>query len=177
LNKQYSKEEYFKLREKIIRHMKTTGEWGEFFPVASSVFPYNHSVAQDFFPLTKEEALTKGFKWKEDESSAKYDGPVYKAPEKIEDVTDEILDKILTCEVTNKNYRIIKPELEFYRKMRLPVPRLCPDERHRRRMIFRNPRKLWAQQCADCQSEIQTSYPPDRKEKIICEKCYLKIVN
>jgi hypothetical protein len=35
-NKQYTKEEYERLREKLIEHMKDTGEWGEFFPVELS---------------------------------------------------------------------------------------------------------------------------------------------
>ncbi|KKQ69473.1 MAG: hypothetical protein US89_C0001G0048 [Candidatus Peregrinibacteria bacterium GW2011_GWF2_38_29] len=39
LNKQYSEEEYKKLREKIVNHMRKTGEYGEFFP--ASISPFN----------------------------------------------------------------------------------------------------------------------------------------
>ncbi|MBT5015942.1 hypothetical protein HOM98_00485, partial [Candidatus Peregrinibacteria bacterium] len=49
LNKSYSKEEYEKLRARIIEHMKETGEWGEFFPMELSLFAYNETVAQDLF--------------------------------------------------------------------------------------------------------------------------------
>ena len=45
--------------------MKKTGEWGEFFPSSLSPFGYNETVANDFFPLSKEEATKQGFKWKE----------------------------------------------------------------------------------------------------------------
>ena len=43
-----------KLKEKIIEHMQETKEWGEYFPGNVSPFAYNESMAQDYFPLTKE---------------------------------------------------------------------------------------------------------------------------
>lgn len=52
-NKLYSEEEYRRLKLKLIEHMKRAGEWGEFFPIEISPFPYNDSLAQDYFPLTK----------------------------------------------------------------------------------------------------------------------------
>ncbi|HRI36255.1 MAG TPA: hypothetical protein PK765_04235 [bacterium] len=57
LNKQYTKEEYEALVPKIIDHMRSTGEWGEFFPSRLGLFGYNESVGNDYFPLSKEEAL------------------------------------------------------------------------------------------------------------------------
>jgi DNA-binding NarL/FixJ family response regulator len=52
LNKQYSKENYFGLKSKIIEHMQKTGEWGEFFPASQSLFAYNESIAhQEYYPL------------------------------------------------------------------------------------------------------------------------------
>jgi CxxC-x17-CxxC domain-containing protein len=177
LNKQYSKEEYFRLREKIIKHMKTTGEYGKFFPIKDSAFAYNESVAGEYFPLTEKEILAKNWRYREEKQNFKYDGPKYEIPAKIEDVPDDIVDKILTCEATGKYYKIQKAELEFYRKMNLPIPRLCPDERHKRRMALRNPRQLFSRECAECGKDIQTTFAPDRPEKVLCEKCYLNEVN
>lgn len=54
LNKQYTKEQYEVLVPKIIEHMKKTNEWGEFFPSSISPFGYNETVAQEYFPITKE---------------------------------------------------------------------------------------------------------------------------
>jgi hypothetical protein len=51
--------------------------------------------------------------------------------------------------VSGKPFRIIKQELEFYRKHNLPIPRRHPDVRHADRMKMRNPRKLWERLC-DC---------------------------
>ncbi len=57
LNRQYTKEEYETLVPKIIEHMMTTGEWGEFFPSSLSPFGYNETVAQEYFPMSREEVL------------------------------------------------------------------------------------------------------------------------
>lgn len=44
LNKEYSKKEYFKLKDKLIEHMKKTEEWGEYFPSKMSHFGYNETI-------------------------------------------------------------------------------------------------------------------------------------
>ena len=36
--------------------MKSTGEWGEFFPHELSPFGYNETVAQEYFPLNEAQA-------------------------------------------------------------------------------------------------------------------------
>ncbi|PID70191.1 hypothetical protein CSB37_03380 [bacterium DOLZORAL124_38_8] len=182
LNKQYSKEEYFELREKIINHMKQTGEWGEFFPVALSPLSYNQTFAQEYYPLTKDGAEKRGYKWKEETINKKYETLKQsfdwnQIPDDIQEVGDNILTKVLFCERSGKPYQIQKAELKFYRKMNLPIPRLHPDERHKDRMKLRNPRKLYQRTCADCQKAIQTTFAPDRPEKILCEDCYLKVVD
>ena len=37
--------------------MMKTGEWGEFFPSSLSPFGYNETVAQEHFPMSREEVL------------------------------------------------------------------------------------------------------------------------
>lgn len=174
LNKQYSKEEYEKLLPQIIEHMKKNGEWGEFFPIQISPFCYNETVANEYFPLTKEAALKIGANWKDDDEINRYEGPKMKAPQNIQTVSDEITKNILTCILCTKNYKIIDPELKFYRKMNLPIPQQCPDCRHKARLSMRNPRKLWQRNCSKCSTSIQTSYAPERPEIVYCESCYLK---
>lgn len=179
LNKQYSKEEYEQLVPKIIEKMKQDGEWGEFFPASLSPFGYNETVAQEYFPLTKEQALRKGFNWSDYEPpkpDVKKIIAAAKLPDNIKDIPDDILNWAIECEVTRKPYRIIKQELQFYRDHRLPVPRRHPDQRHKDRMALRNPRKLWDRTCMNCNKPIQTTYSPDRPETVYCEECYLKAV-
>ncbi len=177
LNKQYTKEEYETLVPKIIAKMRADGEWGEFFPASMSPFGYNETVAQEYFPLTKEEVLKRGWKWHdEEEKRDQYMGPPYVIPDDITNVSDDITKHILTCEVTGKPYKIIPQELKFYREMGIPIPRRCPDQRHKDRMALRNPRKLWKRQCAKCAAAIETTYAPERPEIVYCETCYLSTV-
>jgi hypothetical protein len=179
LNKQYTKEEYEALVPKIIEKMKADGEWGEFFPVTMSPFAYNETVAQEYFPMKKEEVLARGWKWRDQtDEMPKVERiiPAAQLPDAIDDIPDNILNWAIECESTKRPFKIIKQEMEFYRQMRLPVPRLHPDERHRRRMSLRNPRKLWDRECAKCRKPIATSYAPERPEIVYCEECYLKEV-
>jgi len=174
LNKQYTKEEYEKLVPKIIEHMMKTGEWGEFFPPSLSPLGYNETVAMEYYPLTKEEALSKGFNWSDYEPPLPQVDRVItreqmkKLPDNIKDIPDDILNWVLTCEVTGKPYRIIKQELAFYREQNIPIPRRHPDQRHKDRMALRNPRKLYDRTCNKCNKPIKTTYAPDRPEIVYC---------
>lgn len=67
LNKQYSKEEYFSLKERLIERMKKNGEWGEFLPLKMSQHAYNTTMAQRIFPLTKKEVFDRGLEWEDEE--------------------------------------------------------------------------------------------------------------
>ena len=177
LNKQYSKEEYNILVPKIIEYMKTTWEWWEFFPSSISPFWYNETVANEYFPLNKEEILEQWFNYSDYESPLpKVDKiiPAEKLPENIADIPDDILNWAIKCEVSWKPFRIISQELEFYRKHNLPIPRKHPDVRHFERMKLRNPRKLFDKKCDKCGVDMKTTYSPNREETVYCEECYEK---
>jgi hypothetical protein len=185
LNKQYSKKDYEILKEKIIEHMKKTGEWGQWFPVNMSPFAYNESIVNEYSPIPKEKALAQGYKWKDDlpitlgQETITYD-MLPKDP-KIYD--KELLKHILKCEKCGRNYRFIEREINFYKKLGLPLPQHCFNCRHQHRMDLRLPRKLWHRQCmcdkknhfhgtGRCEVEFETSYSDDRPEMVYCEKCY-----
>jgi hypothetical protein len=179
LNKHYTKEEYGRLVSKLIQRMRNDGEWGEFFPVALSPFAYNDTIAQEYAPMTKEQVLHRGWQWREQKDELPKVSKVIPAaqlPDTIDDVSDDILQWAVQCEATKRPYKVIKQELEFYRRNDLPVPRLHPEERHRRRVALRNPRKLWKRKCATCATTIETTYAPTRPETVVCEKCYLREV-
>ena len=195
LNKQYTKEEYLLLKKKIIEHMKKTEEWGEYFPADVSPFAYNESMAQDYFPLTKEEALGMGYSW--------YDKPETnyvitltsdKLPNNINETQDEIVKEVIKCRTQESNeekiknplcataFRLVPTEVQLYKKMGIPVPEYCFPCRRAARFKLRNPRKLWHRQCmcdkpnhghtGKCTNEFETSYAPDRPEIVYCESCY-----
>ncbi|MEI6659843.1 MAG: hypothetical protein WCK91_00255 [bacterium] len=191
LNKQYTKEEYFTLRDKIVNHMNSMPyvdkrglvyKYGEFFPSELSPFGYNATTAQEFFPLTKDEIQKEGFNWKETEDrSYSIDILPDNLEDTMENIDEQILNKIIGCEHSGScsdncsvAFKLTPEEFQFYKKLNIPVPHLCPNCRHSTRTKFRNPMKLWHRKCMKdgCQNEFETSYSPDRPEIVYCEKCY-----
>ena len=159
--------------------MQADGEWGEFFPSSLSLFGYNESTAQIYYPLTKEEALKQGFRWSDYEQpppKAEKVIPASALPDNIDDIPDDVLNWAIECEVTKKPFRLTKQEFQYYKRHRLPVPRRSWFQRHLDRFHQRNPRKLWKRKCNKCGKEMLTSYAPERPETVYCEECYLKEV-
>lgn len=177
LNKQYSADEYHRLRAKIVAHMKETGEWGQFFPMQLSPFPYNESIAQVYFPLSKRDVLRAGLLWRE-ESSTQTTGTLPPSnacqdlPDDIQSVSSSLLERPLNCARSGRAYKITAQELRFYKDLRLPLPVYSPEVRHEMRFAKRNPLRLYKRVCTECQAELETTYPPNRCEKVLCEHCY-----
>lgn len=176
LNKQYTQEEYEKLVPRLIEHMRSLGEWGEFFPISLSPCAYNETVAQEYFPLTKEEALAVGYKWR-DEAAKPSTSSLTVAADSISDVGPDICEQVLSCCDCGKAFKVVKQELGFYKKQGIPAPRKCSHCRHLDRMQLRNPRHLWSRGCAECDKPIRTSYSPERPERVLCEECYLSAIH
>ena len=211
LNKEYFKEEYGSLRYQIIEQMKDVPHkdkrgreytYGEFFPIEHSQFAYNETNAQEHFPLTKEQALAEGYTWKDsDEKQHSVTKPARDLPETSENINESILGETIGCadegkcsHACTRAFRLIPQEVEFYKRMKLPLPRLCPNCRHGERLALRNPISLTKRKCmcggrqsesgiyantgthphgeAACPNEFQTSYAPDRPEIVYCEQCY-----
>lgn len=188
LNKQYTKEEYNALVPRIIEHMKKTpakdgtgSEWWEFLDPHLSFFCYNETVAHEYFPLSKEEALARWYTWQDD-----YYDPVIPAwaetirwdqiPSAISEVHDDILKKIFICEVSGRPFKLIKQELDFYHTYDIPLPRKHPDVRHAERVAKLPPRALYLRQCDKCNRETLSVYPGNYEGKVYCEGCYNKAI-
>ena len=79
-----------------------------------------------------------------------------KVYEFISQKTSDPIMEWKTCEVSRKEFPIYKSDLEFYdkispvfdnQKFDIPTPKLCPEERARRRLAWRNERKLYRRNC------------------------------
>jgi len=191
-NKQYNKGEYFEIVKKIKKHMNDMPytdkkgrvyKYGEFFPPEMSSFSYDETIANDHFPLTQEQIKEQGFVlYDKQEPESKTTIKAEDLPDNIKDVDNSILDEVIGC--SNRNcegsgvFKIIPSELEFYKKLNIPLPRLCILCRRRGLLKQRNPLKLWHRKCMKkgCNVEFETSYAPDRPEIVYCEECYLKEV-
>ena len=191
LNKQYTEKEFNELVPKIREHMvkmpyvDSKGReyrYGEFFPSEFAPYSYSETIAQEYFPLLREEALAKGFTWRDDEKRAySITMKLENIPDSIAEVKDDIIKEVIECthygkcaHACNGAFRITSDELQFLKKMKLPLPRLCPHCRHYERIAFRNSFHLYHRKCMKpgCSNEFESSYSPDRPEIVYCEQCY-----
>ncbi len=209
LNKSYSPDEYFALRERIIKDMNERPyisksglkyKYGEFFPPELSPFYVNDTVLPDYFPnLDLKELSSLGYRIKNKTvKKVKPDLYAHELPDKIEDADESIVAKVIACEnaeqdlsYCKKAFKITAYELEFYKKNKIPLPRLCPACREKSRLKRKNIWKLKKSKCAcqgrfaseyknkyehkhgsaACPNEFLSSY--DEKENIIyCKDCY-----
>lgn len=167
LNKRYAPDEFKNQISKIKDHMRGTNEYGEFFPMSLSPFDLNESHVALFMPeKIKEKAATGTF----DKETMQPD----QIPDDIKDVQDSIVKQVLKCVTCGRNYNIVEPELAFYRREVIPVPRQCYPCRDAARIALRTPRKLWYRTCMKegCANEFETPFAPDRSEVVYCEEHY-----
>ena len=224
LNKQYSKEEREKIAQEIISELQEKWKRWEFFDPEFSPFPYNDTVANEYFPLQKiiinwqEKIINSDWFWsltllepekfisdaildlwweekikvkrrtKENEINIPAWLESIKANEisdNINDINDEILNKVIICEVTWRPFRIVWPELQFYRKHGLPIPHKHTDIRHEERLKKRPWRELNLRNCDKCGTEMLSVYSLNHGFsqintnstdwfKVYCEACYSK---
>jgi hypothetical protein len=211
LNKQYSKEEYEKLVPKIVEHMSQSVyedsrgrkyAFGEYFPTELSPFAYNETVTQEYWPIAKKIAEEKGCRWRDAE--AKHYEVTMKpedVPDHIKDIPDSIVQEVIECahaggcnDQCTTAFKVIPQELQFHKKLNLPLPYLCPNCRHYERLRSKNPLKLWHDSCEcagpgskneayqntgshfhdgeTCPNTFETPYAPSRPEIVYCEQCY-----
>jgi hypothetical protein len=182
LNKQYSKEEYEKLKEQIIEDMKKNPyidknnriwSYGEFFSPAFGKFAYNNSNAMKFLPKTREEAEKLDYFWLESESpkavaTIKADS----LPESINETKDNILKEIIECNSCQRPYKIVQGEFDLLCKMNLPLPHDCPKCRENKRFGRENKPGMHHRNCTKCKKAIYTPYSPDNPRIIYCVECY-----
>ncbi|PJC38589.1 hypothetical protein CO044_04135, partial [Candidatus Peregrinibacteria bacterium CG_4_9_14_0_2_um_filter_38_9] len=134
---------------------------------------YNETVASDYFPMTKEQVLSKGWRWK-DVDPKEFSKSSFVLPDRIEETKDEVLQHVFSCEECGKNYKIVSLELSLSRKMKIPLSKKCADCRQKDLSRFKNPKKLFDRNCSNCAEKIVSVYSSDRPEMVYCEKCYLK---
>lgn len=98
----------------------------------------------------------------------------YTSREVYEYISKHTNDPIIewkTCAVSGVEFPITQSDLDFYdkvsptlagRKFQIPTPTLCPEERQRRRLSFRNERKLYKRTCDATGKNIISIYNPDK---------------
>ncbi len=183
LNKQYSKEEYFEMVEKIKKHMNDVPyidkggrvyKYGEFFPMEFSPHSYNNTFADFFFPKNEIDVKNNNLKY------YKFDKKIYpitkkyqEIPDNIKDVTDTILKEVFSCKTCPRGFKITNQELELSRRLNVPLSRQCSfcrvSEKVKR---WVNQMKQIQRNCDNCGISFITHYSKIEAQKIYCKKCY-----
>ncbi|MEI7477820.1 MAG: hypothetical protein WCJ81_04905 [bacterium] len=102
----------------------------------------------------------------------------YTTREVYEYVSQKTNDPIVerrTCAVSGAEFPIYQSDAAFYntisptfdgKKYQIPYPTLCPEERLRRRLLWRNEKKLYKRRCDATGEGIVSNYSPDKKYKV-----------
>jgi hypothetical protein len=93
--------------------------------------------------------------------------------------TDDPIVERKICKVSGAPFAIFQSDIDFYHKISpvingekfsIPVPTLCPEERQRRRSLFRNERKLYKRKCDATKKDIIAIYSPNKSYKVYDQK-------
>lgn len=175
LNQQYSQEEYEQKLIAIISELKNNQTFGQFFPPALSPFSYQETIAHDLFPLLPTSIRDYGYNTQED-SSILTTNQAVAITDLIDNVPTSITTTPLTCESCNKRYRITDHELDFYRRIKVPIPHHCFRCRHQARRARRPNFRMRQRNCSKCEKPIVTHYTDNEAAQVYCHSCYESLV-
>jgi CxxC-x17-CxxC domain-containing protein len=173
-NEQYTEDEYWKKLDSLKTEMLARGEYGEFFPMNFSMFPYNASFASLLFPSSQEDVERMGGWWHDPDVPAVREETVTAdmIPESINDVPDTITEKVIEGIVSKRPFKIRPADLAFYRRKNTPLPLEHPRDRIMRRFSYANYFRMSEAACAKCGRKIQAGYNPSEGYIVYCESCY-----
>lgn len=81
-----------------------------------------------------------------------------------------------TCANCNKDFLIVDPEQEFYKKKELPLPTECPKCRQDKRLAMRNERNLYKRTCSKCGKDMISTYSAESPYVVYCQTCFWEYV-
>jgi len=178
LNTSYSAQEFSTLKQKVIDHMKSTGEWGQFFPGSFAPNPYDESWSGFHFPLTQEEQTELGYVWAErkEAANAAYEDPSTLPP--ASEATADITKKVFWDAVSHKPFQILALDIQVCRDLEVALPYTHYIRRLQENFAWMPYDGILRETiCAKSGIPIHTSWPSEYDGRILCEDEYLKIVN
>ena len=102
----------------------------------------------------------------------------YTSKEVYEYISKQTNDPIVewkTCAVSGTKFAIYQSDVDLLAKLSptfdattqtIPLPTHCPEERQRRRLLFRNERKLYKRKCDATGETIVSMYSPDNPRTV-----------
>ena len=177
LNKQYTPEEYWSKLDEIKTSMLLDKSYGEFFPMNFSPVAYNSSFANVMYPMSEKEANRLNLFWQPDTNPESKNLERVEADnidDNISNIDNTICDLAIIGKKSQKPFRIIQRELDFYKQNKIPVPKDTPYQRMLDRFKILNNFKIYDEYCDKCNYPIKSAYRKIDGYKPYCEKCYMK---
>ncbi len=177
LNKEYSKEDYEKLKQEIIEDMKKKWVYWEFFPWYFSPTTYEESWAASHCPLSLEEQKKYGFRISQLEE---------KLPENLKNIS-ELPEKLLEDniwevkwwyfdEIAKKPFAITDTDIAFYKKTNSPINDKFYIRRLKENFSWMFPTaELRTTKCSISWKKIQTTLPKKLDSRIVSLEEYGKM--
>ncbi|MFN8389142.1 MAG: hypothetical protein U0136_02490 [Bdellovibrionota bacterium] len=178
-NRQFSKDDYAKLRDQIVRHMKDRNVWAAALSTNLSGHAYNYSAAGENMPLTKIPAKMMGFNWDDSDRALRPSDLLGDAehepeelysdvPEHSEDVDlGKLGSTVYICSMSSKPFQLLPEEMALYRRLGLPPPAHCFEQRHLERLSRLTPHALSSRNCSVSGEEILTAVPTKWKQPVV----------
>ena len=175
-NRKYSREEYERLRERIIKHMHSTGEWGRFFPGHFAPNPYTESCSGFYFPLPESEQDRLGFRTAPplERKDARYQA-IGAIPDRASDITD--FSAIFWDEQAARPFSITKEDVANSIRLDIPPPHsfyMTRIQENFALLPFHG--KLRETRCAKTGRLIHTAWPAEFDRRILNEQAYQDLV-
>ena len=77
-----------------------------------------------------------------------------------------------TCPQCSSHFEIREKDKEYYQKLDVPEPTMCPDCRKQRRISWRNERALYKAKCDLCKKDVISMFSEDKPYTQYCNDCY-----
>lgn len=158
--------------------MKSSWEWGQFFPGSFAPNPYDESWSSFYFPLSEQEQKQQWYFYlpnPEKRETAHVD--ISTLPKTAHEAGESTMKNVYWDEMAEKPFQILPQDINFCRDLEVPLP-----HSHYIRRIQENFRwmpyngTLRTTKCAKSWNEIQTSWPSEYDGRILSEDEYLKVI-
>lgn len=186
LNKRYSRQEYERLRNDIEAVMEARSEWGKMLPPGLCDFPYNHSMASDYFPLSKVQAVMMGYRWDDEHDGVRPSQLLYgdapgerfaEVPAVVsEETRQQLLDRIFVCEMSGAPFKFSLHDINLYQVLGVPPPARAFEQRHQDRLRKLSPRKIIERPSDKTGKAIRTAFPVNWRQPVFECKEWAKTV-
>jgi hypothetical protein len=76
------------------------------------------------------------------------------------------------CQTCRREFVIEPDDLDFYERIKVPLPTFCWECRLMRRLAHRNERSLYRRKCDLCKKDIVARFPADAVFPVYCVSCW-----